>query len=1109
MKYLKQFFLSCLLLLASVTSFAQATSSTITGFVTDSSAVISDAVVVAVHIPTNTTYYALTNQKGQYVLNNVMTGGPYLVKVEKLGYETITMQDVMAPLAVAIQVDFAMQRTSVTLQTVHIKTQKENSLMNIQRSGVGVQLESRQLEMTPTVSRSLNDVMRFTPQSISTPDGFSAGGGNFRGSYATVDGASFNNAFGIGSNLPAGGSPISLDAIEQIRVDLTPYNVRQSGFIGSSINMVTKRGTNQWKGSVYDYFTSSELCGQKVEGNRLTSSSMLNNVSGFTVGGAIVKNKLFVFLNGEYTVDNAAGSTVQARPDENQEYGGSTGYNRPTTQQMDNILQFLSDHFDYNPGRYQNYSQKTPDYKLLGRIDWNINQNNFLNLRVSHTHTANFNTAVPSMTPLATGGFLTFVSNGETYQVNPYSQGRSSQYAMPFESANYMQNMDFTSISAEWNSRVLEGKGNNLLRATWSHQYNPRSYVGGDFPSVDILEPYLDENGVQQYSIYTTFGPDPFTFANLIEVHTITATDEFTYNTGIHNILAGAQFEWNRVRNGFMRGGAGWYIYDSWESFVNDVTDGSAEPVAFMITHANDDDPTKIATPSFDYMQTSVYAQDEMEFSRFFKLTAGLRLEIPVSRFVNDNYNENFAEVAEANPTSSFAGLSTDNLPKATVNVSPRVGFNWDMAHNGKYVLRGGTGIFTGRIPNVWLIGAAGNSNCLQYQYIANVASGLPVVHFNSDRSEIINSIYSGTTFQQQALAASTTATILATDLKMPSNWKSSLAFDMQLPGGIRATLEGIYSLRFHETAVTVLGYQEAGTIQLPGEPDQRIVYTSENITNADGATMSGYYLHNITGQYGHYGSVSLQLLKSFDFGLNLMAAYTYSNSWTISDGQHDQISSMSTEYALNSCNTPEHGYSCYVAPHRVLAAAAYTIKEGKRTATNLSLIYDGYNMGIYGGYYVSRYSYAMNNVNGLGNGQLVYIPTEAELAEMSFISEENKSAFNDFINSDSYLSKHRGQYSKRNAGVTPWLNRLDFKLSQEIYFKVNDRVQTLDLGVDVRNIGNLLCNKWGTYQILDSDIILNYNTETQQYTFSNPTWSSYNNIASTWQILCHIRYKF
>ncbi len=1104
---LRRFLLTVFIcMMAIAPALAQVTTSAISGHVSDGKSPIPDAVVTVLHEPTGQHYYVFTNQLGNYVINNILVGGPYTVRVERLNYKTAIIHDVTAPLGETVVVDAELERTSERIDEVTIVDDGEYSSMNVNRSGVGIYLKGDKIELTPTVSRSLYDILKFTPQSVTTPDGISVGGANYRGSYVTVDGASFNNIFGIGSSLPAGGTPISLEAIEQVNVDLTPFNVRLSNFQGSAINMVTKHGTNEWHGSVYDYFTSSEFQGWKVDTNLLTSSPTLNNALGFTVGGPIVKNKLFFFLNGEFNHDKEAGSSVMARYDENQEFGGSTGFNRPTLDQMESIRDFLEERFNYNPGRFQNYAPHTPDFKAFARLDWRINDYNLFYIRFSHTHYSTSKTPSNSFNPLG-GSSLNLLSDGNYYTVNR-ADGRNSQYALPFESAHYYQILSFTTLAAELNSQLLNGQANNMARFTWSLQDEPREFEGGLFPTVDILEPYTTPDGTTQMAMFTTFGPDPFTYGNLRRVNSFTLTDEFNYKKGINNFLVGAQLELNVIRNGYMQGGAGWYVYDSWQSFVDDVNDvEGAGPALFMITHANSETPTKQVYPTIIQSQASVYAQDDIEFSKYFKLTAGLRLEMPFIRFLHDNRNSDFDAVAGANPNSSFTGLSTADIPNADFHISPRIGFNWDITHKRKLILRGGTGLFSGRIPNVWLVSAAVNSNCLQYQYIANLETGQDVVGFEPDLENLINNVHNGHTYARTGLPAPTNATVLARDLRMPVSWKTSLSLDAVLPGDIKATVEAIYSYNLNEVYAKVLGYQETGEFHLPGEPETRPLYTNEFIQNAEGSYMSGYYLYNEKHLHGQYFSLTAKLSKDFRFGLNLLAAYTFSHGTVLSDGNGDQVSSFANSPNVNDCNSPELGYAGYVAPHRVIAAIGYTIREGSRTATKLGLFYEGLNAGYYNGYYMSRRSYLIENVSGLTSPQLMYIPTSEELAAMPFVSEENRAAFEEFISGDRYLSKHRGEYSKRNGGKAPWVNRINFKVAQEIYFNVKGHKQTLDVGVDFNNLTNLFSSKWGAYRVLNTDVVLQYRPE--GYVFTPSSWSYYNNLVSTWQILLHVKYAF
>jgi len=1103
-------------MVTSVSLWAQVTSSNISGKVTGSgNEPLAFSTIVATNTAAGIEYSAVADENGNYRLSNVRAGGPYTIQVRMVGYQPLNVEDVYAALGETKYINFSMKEESISLEAVTVTAEAIIGGMSSERAGATTAISSKEIALLPTVSRSLNDVLSLTPQAASNTSGLAIGGGNYRQSYVTVDGAAFNNAFGIGQNLPSGGSPISLDALEAMTINITPFDVRQSGFTGGAINAITKSGSNEWHATVYDYFQNNNLKGYKVDGKDITNTYSLNNTVGFSVGGPIVKNKLFFFVNAEYTKDDIPGSSKVARTDDTQAFGDDEPYSRPTETQMTAIKSFLSEKFGYDPGRYGSYSLSTPDYKVIARLDWNINKNNDFMIRFSKTHVSASNNPSSSMSPLGSTN-TSFTVNGETYTFDRYSEGRQSSYALPFESSRYFQEQNFITLAAELNSRIAAGRANNMFRVTWSHQDEPRSFVGDLFPTVDILSTEGCEEG--RTANLTTFGPDPFTYGNTRDVQTIVATDEMTWGKGINNFTAGLQFEWNRTKNGFMQGGAGWYIYDSWESFVADASgDPDAYPVLYMITHGNNNE-LKQSYPSFDYSQASAYFQDELRITDNFRLTAGLRLEMPFLSNPNNNVNKDFEAVAAANPTTSFAGLSTADLPKMRLNFSPRLGFNWDVLKDRNLILRGGTGIFTGRIPFVWIVSAMGNANVLQNQYIANNKTGNAVIHFYQNIDKQLEQIYGGS-FQQQDLAAPTAATIISKDLIMPSAWKSSLALDGNIPGGIKGTIEGIYSLNYNEVYATQLGIKKAEQgILLPGEHQEREVWESEGVKNSAGSKMNGYYLQNVK-KNGYYYSVTAQLAKDFKFGLNLTAAYTHSLGKSLSDGSGDQISEFVNTYNVNGSNTPELGFSNYVAPNRVIFNAGYRINEGRYTATNLGLTYEGYNIGYFGSYSYSRVSYVMNNVSGTSAYQLLYIPTTSDLEVMPFVSEENKAEYNAFIEGDKYLSSHRGQYEERNAIVAPWLNRINFHVAQEFNFYVNGgkMKHTIEVACDIKNIANLLNNKWSNYKKLSTNTILDYSkhvdeetgAESYYYTFTKPEWKTLASTYSTWSIALSVRYKF
>ena len=1087
---MKQAFKSVLLSVAAmlfvVSAAAQVTTSSFGGHVTDKDGAVAGATVIAIYQPTSSTYYALTDKNGNYRINNVTPGGPYTVTISMLGYRSDENKNLYAPLGETLVVDSVLEEDSINLDAAVFVADGNLSNMNIHRSGAGTSVSQGTISNLPTVSRSLNDVMKLTPQASSTSNGLAIGGGNYRSSYVTVDGAAFNNAFGIGSNLPAGGAPISLDALEQMSVNITPFDVRHSGFTGGAINAVTKSGSNEFHASVYDYYTSQAVRGYKVEGEDLNKTDFLDNTVGFTVGGPIVKNKLFFFVNAEYSSDVVPGSskvvsTASGRVDP--AFEPNKDVVRPTQQFMDEVLSHLDKTYGYNPGRYQGYSISTPDYKVMARLDWNINDNNKLNVRFSHTHNATASSPSNSVNPI----------NPNPYNRNTY--GRTSTYSQYFESNRYTTDQNFTSLAAELNSRLFDGRGTNMFRVTWSHQNEPRGFVGGNFPTVDILENYGDNKAV-----LTSFGPDPFTYGNLRDVQTIVATDEFTYTVGKNNLVAGLQYEYDNTKNGYMQGGLGYYVYDSWDAFK-----AGGKPVAFAITHSNHDDLAQVY-PSFDYHQVSAYIQDEITFSDYFKLTVGLRAELPFFPNIAGNVNKEF--ITLANNSQSMKGMSTGDMPKARVNLSPRIGFNWDVLKNRKLVVRGGSGLYTGRIPFVWIVSVAGNSNNLQAQFIDPYGTNEHTPNFHANVADILDDIYGGS-FKAGDMAAPTGATILDKNLQMPTTWKSSLAIDFELPWGIKGSVEGIYNYDLNSVYAKRLGYTE-DTVTLPGEPKARTHWKSEGIKNSMNSTVSPYYLTNIN-LHGTYYSVTAQLSKYFPFGLSLMAAYTRADSKSIQEGYGDQVSSLFSggNYSVNGSNVPELGHSAFVSPNRVIANVSYRIPEGRHLATTIGIFYEGYNHCYVGGYSYTRYSYTFkSDQTGIGGAyNLIYIPTDAELANMPFSSEDNKAEFKRFIEQDNYLSAHRGQYSERGAKVAPWMSRINVKIAQDFIIDIANKPTTLQIGVDINNVANLLNSNWGLCKQVSTENILDYSKGA--YTFSAPTVKTYRDTFNTWQMLFSARLFF
>ena len=1107
-------FLLLVMLLITTTMSAQVTTATMSGKVTAQDEPIIGATIIAIHEPSGTRYGTVTNVSGQFNLQGMRTGGPYKVEISYVGYQSAIYKGINLLLGENYVLNVSLKESSELLDEVVVTASKESN-MKSDRAGSIMNANRNMINSTPTISRSISDIMRLSPQGADVGNGFAVGGGNYRQSFVTVDGAAFNNTFGLGGNLPANGSPISLDALEQVTVSVTPFDVRQSGFTGGAINAVTRSGDNQFRGTAYGYFNNENLRGNEVDDYKLTRSKSQYYTYGVSLGGPIIKDKLFFFVNGEYEDNVTAGSSYQPRTSLDQEYTGNV--HRPventivdgnnTWVGLNDIRQYLKDKYNYDPGRYNNYSVNTPAYRIMARLDWNANLNNKLSLRFTKTHTKDSSFPSSSTNPLNVNNI--YPGDKDLSIVGGRDAGRSSKYAMGFENSNYYQVRDFTSVAGEWNFRFANGAMNNMLRFAYSYQDEPREYDGMLFPTVDILK---------DGAVYANFGADFFTAGNLRQTKVFTVTDEFNWNVGINKFLAGFQYEHTKATNGYMQAGAGYYLYSSWDAFVN-----NGKPDAFAITHSNSPDMSQFLA-ELKFQQFSLYLQDEIAVSENFKLTGGLRFELPIYPSLKNNYNEGFAGL-------DFGGqsYSTDQLPGTKLSVSPRVGFNWDLIGERKYVLRGGTGLFVGRMPFVWLVSAVGNSGVGQTTYYYDQKSTNVQYRpdgFHVNRDEIIKDLYKGGTHSQIDIPKD--PTIIDKDLKMPSVWKTSLALDMKLPGDIDFTVEGIYSRDYNPVVVSNRGYKPSETTVTLAPGDVRNKYTMYSGAGWANQYQNVYFLENWK-KGAYYYSISAQLRKNFDFGLNLSFAYTHSKARSYSDGIGDQVTSAykTNTYSVNGINEHELGYGTYVAPDRVLATIGYRKEYGKHFATSVSLLYEGMQMGFAGSYSYSRYSYTFggNVVGDNGANSLLYVPaTREELDSWNFVdaksgnstysAKDQKDDFWNYINQDSYLKNRKGKYAERGGAKMPWHHQVDFKLNQDFFLKVNGKKNILQVGVDIKNLPNLLNNSWGLYKQVNNTSLLTY--KNGEFTMNKngkniltDTYRTYQSFKSTYSVQFSIRYIF
>ncbi|MBB2149088.1 TonB-dependent receptor [Pedobacter gandavensis] len=1029
---------------------AQVTTTTMTGTIKDAQGPLPGASVKAVHTPTGTSYGATTNVDGRFTLSNLRIGGPYTIVVSFVGFQAQTFKDVYVKLGEPYILNATLSDNSATLAEVNIVSSAPNSILNSNRSGATTTVTRQQIQNLPTISRSVNDITRLTPQS----NGNSFGGGNYRQSNFTVDGSNFNNQFGIGSNVPAGGAPISLDALEQVSVNVTPYDVRQSGFTGASINAVTRSGTNNVSGTAFFTMRNQDYQGTHVGDYTITNVQPYTQKQyGFSIGGPIVKDKLFLFLNAEFNKEVSPGQNrVAATP--GNPYGSNDNVARPTAAFMDEVTSFLKSKYNYDPGIYQGYNSPSNNDKLLARLDWNINKNHSLNLRYNQVQSKSQNGLSTSRSPLT--GFA-------------FGAGRTDKNALPFSNSNYYQEANLYSFAGELNSS-FGSKFSNVLRGSWTHQNDPRSSDSRIFPFVDIL----DGSGVP----LTSFGYEPFSAGNLRDVETYSFTDNFSMALGKHNLTLGVQADFSTTKNGFQRFGTSYYTFNSWNDFVT-----GANPKDYAITYSLSPGFAQ-AYPTFKFNQYSAYFQDEFSVTDRFKVTAGVRVE----KFTFPGVSE-----IKSNPLvtpltfTNGAKMNTGQLPKSDIIWSPRFGFNWDALGDRSLQVRGGSGIFRGVVPFVWIVSQSGDSGMIQFTQ-TNSGANVPGP-FNPDPNA-----YLPATPPAAGTSVPNVLSAISPEFKSPKTWKSNLAFDFKLPAGFVGTLEGIYSKDLNAAIATNINLVNPSPLNATGYPDNRVVYPNDASLKFENPLLNGLPVKNGTAKAtalnatvlgnakgGYNWSATAQLTKQFNNGLSAMIAYTRSGGRNFGNGTGDQLQNLwSIPQTVGNSNIPSLSYSSNLLPDRIVGSLSYRKEYMQNLATSISIFYVGSAQ--------DRFTYAYStdfNRDGQTN-DLIYVPKNP--SEITFVAktitlsngksktwtpQEQSDAFFAYVAQDDYLKTRQGKYSERNGGKMPWLNRFDVKLVQEVFRNVGGKKNSFQFTADILNAGNLINKKWGTYKRVNTASIL------------------------------------
>ena len=995
---------------------AQVTTGSLMGFVKDANGdPLPGAFVKVTHVPSGTTYNATTQVNGRYTIPAVRVGRDFEVEVSFIGHVTQKITGVAVTLGDPTVLDVQLEEETTMLTETTIVAKRKTAAT--ERTGAAISVGQESITNLPSISRSINDFTRLTPQA----KGNSFAGRDGRYNHITIDGSAFNNSFGLSGstrNLPGGDAqPISLDAIEEISVSIAPYDVRQSNFTGASVNAITKSGTNIYKGSFYTYQRPESFTGTKVGDVELNLDKRSTQTWGGSVGGKIIENKLFFFVNGEY--ESSKYPSTSWKPSTNGIADGAAYISRTSIDSLKKLKNHLENTYGYNPGGWDYGQFSSENYKILARLDWNINRTHKLSVR--YNQVVSTNDVLPNATSAP----------------NPrLSVSRISEKAFAFTNSAYYFENTVQSVTAELNS-VFQSKFSNKLLATFTNIRDKRGSNSDIFPFVDIME-----GG----DPYTTFGYELFTYNNDVKNRTISVIDNFTAYLGAHTLTAGISFEYMYFGNAYLRYGTSYYRYDSMDDFINDRT-----PSLFAVTYGfNNTDPYS----ELEFAMGGVYVQDEWQVNRNLKLTGGIRFEMP--------FYLNKLQSNDAISAIDFNGVSFDvsKWPDQQLLVSPRIGFNWDALGDRSLQVRGGTGIFTGRLPFVWFTNQPTNSAVLQ-NTVELTGGQLPAgFGFNPDwNAQIANN---PTLFPNNpGQTVPSTLAVVSRDFKMPQVWRSSIAADYELPWDMTFTLEGIYSKDINAILQQNVNEKDP-TLNFAGADNRpyydRVGGKYDNRINS--ATSSAMILDNINEGYQY--SITAQLTKAFSYGLAASVAYTYSQAKDVSANPGDQAASAwSSNVAVGSLNNPGLSYSNFSLPHRVVGSLSYTFGYVNSAAsTTISLFYEGTSQG--------RLSYVYSNdMNGDGmSSDLMYIPRDA--SEIVFknmpnmTAQEQSDAFFKFVEQDDYLSKNKGKYAERYGAVMPWRNQFDLKFMQE--FVMDNKLNTkLQITLDILNVGNLLNPKWGT----------------------------------------------
>jgi len=1050
------------------------TTAGINGLVTDKGGnPLIGANIVAIHTPSGTVFGAVSREDGRFNIINVKVGGPYSIKVSYIGYKSEEVTVAKLELSQNLKLNFKLNEETIQGQEI-VVTGDRNSLMSSSRIGAATNVDTKAIESLPTLNRSIADFTRLTP----TINGNSAGGRNNRYNNIQVDGAVLNDVFGLPANGTPGGQAntqaISLDAIQEFQVAIAPYDVRQSGFTGGSINAITRSGTNKFDGSAYWYNRNEKLVGKSPTDQKFTEFS--DNTFGARFGGPILEDQLFFFVNGEY----------QNRKEPNQiqmVQGGSGGNIFPYSQ--DSVIKFsnfLKSKYGYDAGSYSQFTDKSKNGKLFLRFDANINEGNRLTFRHNFVSATDDNlTRTSSVFSLANRNYV-------------------------FES---VQNSSVLQLNSTIGSNM-----SNEFRVAYTRVRDQRLPDGSRFPSVRVK--------MGSYDLYA--GMENFSVKNQLDQDVWEITNDFSYYLdglmGSHVLTAGTHNEFFNFRNLFMRNAYGLYEFNSLSDFTNEKK-ASRYELSYSLVAGESSPAAK-----FSAYQLGGYIQDEWTPMPELKVTGGIRIDVPVlpdAPLFNAIFDSSF----------SAYGYHQNDVPSGKILFSPRLGVNYDVFGDRTLQVRGGTGVFTGRVPFVWISNQYGNTGMDIGRVLVTSTTGTPVFNSNPDTQAKPGDVGSNL-----APVKTSEINLTTSDFKFPQLWRNNIAVDYQLPFDFIATAEYIYSKSLNDAYYEDANIGAQNGTLADGRPQYRTVnpttFAASN-NRVDGTNFTNVMVMKNTDQ-GYQSSLTAQIQKETGKGEELgdfmkdiyfSFAYTYSRSEDLNSVNSSQAVSQVRFNGVADPKSIELATSDYEVKNRIISVLSYDfdwqdIIGLSGWKTNLTFVYEGRSG--------SPYSYRYNgdvNGDGFDGNDLLYVPKDqTDIILLSSTSSANGAsadqsyydALFSFISKDSYLNDNKGKILKRNAGTLPFYHQVDFKLAQDLGIPTMEG-HRLQLTLDILNVGNLLSKTWGRQKFVTNGQPIRYigiatsgvNQGKQVFFFDKNLVEpqTYSESSSRWYMQIGVRYTF